>query len=64
MVLGSCPSLHCHLYVYISSFIKMPKVVLKLFARQGTDRGTDVPTLHIVSYLAGTDAFMSLQKPI
>ena len=42
----------------------MPTVVLKLFARQGTDRGTDVPTLHIVSYLAGTDAFMSLQNPI
>ena len=27
-------------------------------------RRTDVPTLHIVSYFAGTDAFMSLHKPI
>jgi len=24
----------------------------------------DMPTLHIVSYFAGTDAFMSLHKPI
>ena len=24
----------------------------------------DVPTLHIVSYFAGTDVFMSLHKPI
>ena len=42
----------------------MPTVVLMLFARQGTDRGTYVPTLHIVSYLDGTDELMSLQKPI
>jgi len=37
----------------------MPTVVLMLFAGQGTRR-TDVPTLHIGSYFAGTDAFMSL----
>ena len=45
----------------------MPTVVLTLFAGQGTggtDERTDVPTLHIVSYFAGTDAFMSLHKPI
>jgi len=43
----------------------MPTVVSKLFAGQGTrrtDGRTDVPTLHIVSYFAGTDAFMSLHK--
>ena len=28
------------------------------------DEWMDVPTLHIVSYFAGTDAFMSLHKPI
>jgi len=34
----------------------MPPVVLKLFRRQGTGR-MDVPTLHSLSYFAGTDAF-------
>ena len=29
-----------------------------------TDEWTDVPTMHSVSYFAGTDAFMSLHKPI
>ena len=28
------------------------------------DEWMDVPTLHIVSYFAGTDAFMSLHKPL
>ena len=41
----------------------MPKVVLKLFARQRT-RQTYIPTLHIVSYSAGTNVFRSLHKPI
>ena len=41
----------------------MPPVVLKLFAGQGTGRMDGrVPTLHIVSYFDGTDAFMSLHK--
>ena len=45
----------------------MPTEVLTLFAGQGnggTDEWTDMPTLHIVSYFAGTDAFMSLHKSI
>ena len=41
----------------------MPRVVLKLFTRQGTGR-TEMLTLHIVSSFAGTDALMSLHKPI
>ena len=36
----------------------------KEFANGWKDRWTDVPTLHIVSYFAGRDTFMSLHKLI